>query len=61
MYDGKSPLTILELHKSSLSVYSVELTHQKSEESLFQNNHEKCKNPHVVLNNTGRPWIHEGL
>lgn len=35
IYDGKSLLTILELHKSSLSVYSVELRHQKSEESLF--------------------------
>lgn len=44
MYDGKPPLTILALHKRSLSVYSMELTHQKSGESLFQNNNEKSKN-----------------
>lgn len=61
MYDDKSSFTILELHKRSLSVYSVELTHQKSAENLFQNNNEKSKNPSVILNNTGRPWIYKGL
>lgn len=36
MYDGKSPLTILELHKSSLSVYSVELTHKSQRKVCFK-------------------------